>query len=153
MGLNQTAMKTSSSFLLTFCSLIAARGVEANCRFVPIPARGEYKRNGLTSYVEVFGIRLYMSFDLDEEYLQYAANVLAGYIDNDEDGQVDDEGMLAAVDQTYCRHFYISTYEFDKGADGNGGLKAIDSDFRDSFCSISRYQSSNSGAFQSSVRE
>ena len=146
-------MKTSSSFLLTFCSLIAARGVEANCRFVPIPARGEYKRNGLTSYVEVFGIRLYMSFDLDEEYLQYAANVLAGYIDNDEDGQVDDEGMLAAVDQTYCRHFYISTYEFDKGADGNGGLKAIDSDFRDSFCSISRYQSSNSGAFQYSVRE
>ena len=146
-------MKTSSSFLLTFCSLIAARGVEANCRFVPIPARGEYKRNGLTSYVEVFGIRLYMSFDLDEEYLQYAANVLAGYIDNDEDGQVDDEGMLAAVDQTYCRHFYISTYEFDKGADGNGGLKAIDSDFRDSFCSISRYESSNSGTFQYSVRE
>ena len=91
-------MKTSSSFLLTFCSLIAARGVEANCRFVPIPARGEYKRNGLTSYVEVFGIRLYMSFDLDEEYLQYAANVLAGYIDNDEDGS----GSMSAGEVFQC---------------------------------------------------
>ena len=48
----------------------------------------------LDRFVEVFGIYVISSSEVPDEYILHTANVLAQFIDNDEDGYPDDENVL-----------------------------------------------------------
>ena len=46
---------------------------------------------------EVFGIKIYATNKVDNEKMLHAASILAEYLDNDEDGEVDDQEVLASL--------------------------------------------------------
>lgn len=54
--------------------------------------------------VEVFGIALYAHKKVDNDHLLHAANVMAQYLDNDENGQVDNQ---LVVDEMVARGAYM----------------------------------------------
>ena len=59
--------------------------------------------NGLEFFsrkVSVFGIPIYAAPDVSPEKLSHAANVMAEYLDNDEDGFVDNEGVVKSLVNT-----------------------------------------------------
>jgi len=47
--------------------------------------------------VEVFGILIVGTSEVQDEKLLHAAAVMAEYLDNDEDGEVDDPAVLLAM--------------------------------------------------------
>jgi hypothetical protein len=47
--------------------------------------------------VDVFGVKVYATGDVEDEKALHAAHVLAQYLDNDEDGQVDNPAVLEAM--------------------------------------------------------
>ncbi len=47
-----------------------------------------------SQYVDVFGIGIYASSDVSKEKVLHAASVMAEYLDNDEDGQVDNPAVI-----------------------------------------------------------
>jgi hypothetical protein len=50
-----------------------------------------------TKKVEVFGLYIYSTSTTGDDKLLHAANILAEYIDNDEDGEPDDPKIMAAL--------------------------------------------------------
>ena len=52
------------------------------------------RMKSLEKKVEVFGIPIYANYSVDDQRLLHAANVMAQYLDNDEDGQVDNQAVL-----------------------------------------------------------
>ena len=53
--------------------------------------------NYFTKYVGVFGVHVFATASTAEAKVLHAANVLAQYLDNDEDGQADDPNIVAAM--------------------------------------------------------
>jgi len=53
--------------------------------------------NQFSKYVNVFGVKIYAMADVRDTKLLHAANVLAQYLDNDEDGQADNPKVLQAM--------------------------------------------------------
>ena len=62
-------------------------------RDLPEEGRLAVFRPTFTRYTDVFGIKIVATPDTDESKIVHAANVLAEYLDNDEDGRVDDESV------------------------------------------------------------
>ena len=52
---------------------------------------------GFNRKVVVFGIPIYAKQSIDDDRLLHAANILAQYLDNDEDGEVDNQLVLDAM--------------------------------------------------------
>ncbi|MEM7371187.1 MAG: hypothetical protein AAF587_21405 [Bacteroidota bacterium] len=50
-----------------------------------------------TRYVEVFGIKIFAVPEVADEKLLHAANVMAQYLDNDENGKVDNQKVLSSM--------------------------------------------------------
>ena len=61
-----------------------------------ITSHSDKGMKSLEKKVEVFGIPIYANKSVDDKRLLHAANVMAQYLDNDEDGNVDNQ---AVVDQ------------------------------------------------------
>ena len=59
------------------------------------PPHSAFKQ--FAKYVNVFGVKIYAMADVRDIKLLHAANVLAQYLDNDEDGQVDNPKVLQAM--------------------------------------------------------
>jgi len=47
--------------------------------------------------IDVFGVKIYAMHDVGDVKLLHAANVMAQYLDNDDDGQVDDQNVLECM--------------------------------------------------------
>jgi hypothetical protein len=56
-----------------------------------------YLRNSFSKHVDVFGVQILGTDRVSDDKLIHAATVLAEYLDNDEDGQVDNSLVLAAM--------------------------------------------------------
>ena len=61
----------------------------------PIPADGDLSvfRPGFSKYTEVFGVHVFATERTPDPKVLHAARVLAEYLDNDENGRVDDEAV------------------------------------------------------------
>jgi len=55
------------------------------------------EENPFTKQVDVFGVHVYATFSTPDEKVLHAANVLAQYLDNDEDGVPDDQAVVDAM--------------------------------------------------------
>lgn len=73
--------------LFIFC-FAGCGGSSSNSNSTPAPSESNYKK------VVVFGIELYATSSLPDEKLLHAANIMAEYLDNNEDGVVDDAAVL-----------------------------------------------------------
>ena len=82
-------MKFSSSALLVFLSLMLA-----GCS--PNGSRAR-RRSMFTKQVEVFGLYIYATNTTGDDTLLHAANILAEYIDNNEDGIPDNPKIMKAL--------------------------------------------------------
>ncbi len=50
-----------------------------------------------SNFVDVFGVKIYAMADVGDTKLLHAANILAQYLDNDEDGKADNQKVLDAM--------------------------------------------------------
>lgn len=67
--------------------------------------------------VDVFGIPIYAYAEVEDVKLLHAANIMAQYLDNDEDGQVDNATLLTALTTNNASLFMWKT-EAQKNLDG-----------------------------------
>lgn len=82
-------MKSLSSILFILLSLILA-GCSSN-------GPSTRRRSIITKKVEVFGLYIYATDTTGDDKLLHAANILAEYIDNDEDGIPDNPKIMKAL--------------------------------------------------------
>jgi hypothetical protein len=81
-----------------------------------------------SQYVDVFGIGIYASSDVSREKVLHAASVMAEYLDNDEDGQVDNP---AVVRELVSRNAALFMFERPESHVENNFYDGIDDLFRD----------------------
>ena len=48
----------------------------------------------VSNFVDVFGVKIYAMADVGDTKLLHAANILAQYLDNDEDGKADNQKWM-----------------------------------------------------------
>jgi hypothetical protein len=80
--------------LLVSALLIVLSSALAGCSSYNSEVRG---RSVFTKQVEVFGLHIYATNTTGDDKLLHAANVLAEYIDNDEDGMPDNPKIMKAL--------------------------------------------------------
>jgi len=87
-----------SGSLLTACSPAQQPGGETTLSIGAIPS-GEYSAFSqyFSKHVSVFGVHVFASSNTADDKVLHAAHVLAQYLDNDEDGVVDDAALLAEM--------------------------------------------------------
>jgi hypothetical protein len=92
-------MKIRSLFICTLILPLVFRNLSAE----PIqlsssfPSDIELSKTVFDKCVEVFGLRVLATSGVSEAKTLHTANVLAEYLDNDEDGNVDQPEVLAAL--------------------------------------------------------
>ena len=84
--------------LMTACSTPLNGSDEAALSIDEIPS-GEYSpfSQYFSKHVSVFGVHIFASSGTDDAKVLHAAHVLAQYLDNDEDGVVDDAALVAEM--------------------------------------------------------
>ena len=85
--------------IIIMCLILVMSFQLIGCQNSKKETQGSTQKNeGLSSIFdkqkEVFGIFLYATKDVDDKKLQHATNVLARYLDNNEDGIVDNQLVL-----------------------------------------------------------
>ena len=84
-----------SIFLLSLGSLKSfSAAIQLSASF---PSDIESSKTVFDKCVEVFGLRVLATSGVSEAKTLHAANVLAEYLDNDEDGNIDQPEVLAAL--------------------------------------------------------
>jgi len=73
---------------------IISEGNDPNFKIVAHTDNGFTKTN---RKVEVFGIPIYAYADVEDAKLLHAANIMAQYLDNNEDGTIDNQNLLDAL--------------------------------------------------------
>jgi hypothetical protein len=68
-----------------------------SAKHVTVTAQEEKAEVRFTKQVEVFGLHIYATNTTDDDKLLHAANILAEYIDNDEDGVPDNPKIMKAL--------------------------------------------------------
>jgi hypothetical protein len=86
-------------FLLIFISIIQSLSAQNTVCFEvePNPDINDPAFAAFTKYINVFGIRLYGESGISDEKILHGAAILAELLDNDEDGLVDDQALLAQL--------------------------------------------------------
>ncbi len=87
-----------TSILLSACSTPPSGGDEAVLSIGAVPS-GEYSAFStyFSKHVSVFGVNIFASSGTADDKVLHASHVLAQYLDNDEDGVVDDAELLAEM--------------------------------------------------------
>ncbi|MDH5606707.1 MAG: hypothetical protein OEY93_07450 [Anaerolineae bacterium] len=60
----------------------------------PVPARFDGFEDYFSQYINVFGVHVFASNDVPSRKILHAANILAEYLDNDQDGIPDDPNVI-----------------------------------------------------------
>ena len=68
-----------------------------NLRIETVPEDADAAFQIFDQYIKVFGLHVYASVDVPAEKVIHAASVMAQYLDNDEDGEVDDPEIIKAL--------------------------------------------------------
>ena len=88
---------------LSFCLLFVSCGSDSNSNssesftIVANPKANDSGMSYFTKYVEVLGLSIYAESDVPDERVLYAAHILAELLDNDENGEVDDQALIAEL--------------------------------------------------------
>lgn len=69
---------------------------------------------GFTKYQNVFGVNILATEGVDDDSMLHAAKIMASYLDNDNDGVVDDE---AVRDKLYKKHASLVIFKDQEEAD------------------------------------
>jgi uncharacterized protein YceK len=71
--------------------------IETDPNFTIQATSGAFLENNFTKKIIVFDIPIYAVEKVDDKKLFHAANIMAQYLDNDEDGNVDNQGVWAKM--------------------------------------------------------
>jgi len=88
-------MEIMKSQILLASALMCA--MVLSCNHVNVPVQEAQVEVRITKQVEVFGLHIYATNTTGDDKLLHAANVLAEYIDNDEDGVPDNPKIMKAL--------------------------------------------------------
>jgi len=102
--------------------------------------------------VEVFEIPIYAAYKVNDERLLHAANILAQYLDNDEDGVVDDANIYNAL---LCAHAHLIFWnkESDIRKARHPSESAVGQDLGNDETQPSWHSNGHSGAFDAALEE
>ncbi len=87
-------MKSIVSIWLVIISLMFTNCEEENAIS---NSNGSFNTSAITKHVIVFGIHIYATNNTGDDKVHHAANVLAEYLDNDEDGVPDSQAIVDAM--------------------------------------------------------
>lgn len=79
-----------------------------------------------TRYASVFGVGIYATSAVSEAKVQHAANVMAQYLDNDEDGQPDDSKIIDAM---LSRGAFLFMFKNESTMESSGFEEELSDDF------------------------
>ncbi len=75
------------------------------------PASAEVPSSPITKQVEIFGLHIYATDSVPDEILLHAANEMAEYLDNDEDGKPDNQKIMDVLLEEKMAVVMTGTYE------------------------------------------
>lgn len=90
-------MKQLALFLVSFISIQAYSQNTVCLDLLPNPNSSDPALSAFTKYVDVFGVGVYAESGISDEKVLHVAAVLAEWLDNNEDGVVDDPTILAEL--------------------------------------------------------
>jgi len=64
-----------------------------------LPSEFSSFSNTFTKYISVFGVHFFATATVEDEKLIHAAKVMAGYLDNNQDGIVDNQSIILSMIQ------------------------------------------------------
>jgi hypothetical protein len=88
--------------VMLLISFIACTTEKENTSF-SIISNPDTNKSGFAEFdrkIEIFGLGVYAEEGVQDEQLLYAANIMAELLDNNEDGTVDDEAVLAELQES-----------------------------------------------------
>lgn len=109
--------------------------------------------NGFSNFnrkVIVFGVDIYAVAEVEDVKLLHAANVMAQYLDNDEDGVVDDQ---AVVDKMLENKAFLVMWKSESDLDVNPPSDRIGQDLGNDETNPSFVRNGKSGRFDASLEE
>jgi len=92
-------------------SVVAPDSGRESTRDEPTQNRSRRRRRAFTKQVEVFGIHVLATADSSDEIVLHIANILAEYLDNDEDGVADNPKVMDALTSSKAAYRHSDDYE------------------------------------------
>merc|ERR1711969_294434 len=90
-------MRSLACALLLLCAAAPALAQPPVIEIRPVPLELLEFRRWFTKYIDVFGIPVFAPDDTEDRDVLHGAGVLAQWLDNDEDGEVDNPKIIEAL--------------------------------------------------------
>ena len=114
-------MEVTMKRLLSVSFVILSLVVIAGCKSDSSDTRRRRRRRQFTKQVDVLGIRVLATADSSDVIVLHVANVLAKYLDNDEDGVADNQEVMEAL----IRNRSAYTHANDAEVHPNGAAEGL----------------------------